>query len=191
MNKSKFIFTIGAFLFLAVLISACSTQVQVEEEVIVKSAVNPNSHNHPANKCTNSVTHTHPNGARAHKHHYVCKKGNKNTKNSHTHPANKCTNSIRHTHPNGAKAHKHHYVCKEGSGNNVAKNMHAHPTQKCTNSTQHAHAYNPGHKHKYACNSGSYSRGGNAHTHPKTSLTRSRRHVHPGGNRNHNHLYAR
>ncbi len=33
-----------------------------------------NLHKHPSNKCTNSVTHTHPNGARAHQHRYSCKK---------------------------------------------------------------------------------------------------------------------
>nr|CAA6825327.1 MAG: SH3 domain-containing protein [uncultured Thiotrichaceae bacterium] len=34
----------------------------------------PNSHAHPSNECTNSVTHTHPNGAGSHQHHYSCKK---------------------------------------------------------------------------------------------------------------------
>ncbi len=36
--------------------------------------VDANLHKHPSNKCTNSVTHTHPNGARAHQHRYSCKK---------------------------------------------------------------------------------------------------------------------
>jgi len=189
MNKSKFIFTIGAFLFLAVLISACSTQVQIDGKTVTKAAVDPNSHSHPANKCTNSVTHTHPNGAGVHKHHYVCKKGNKNTKNSHTHPANRCTKSIRHSHPSGAKAHKHRYSCKV-AGPRVARNMHSHPAQRCTKSTKHAHPYKAGHTHRYSCRGGSRV-GGNAHTHPANSLTRSMRHVHPGGNRKHNHHYAR
>ncbi len=33
------------------------------------------AHTHPANECTNSVTHSHPNGGSAHTHNYACKPG--------------------------------------------------------------------------------------------------------------------
>lgn len=33
------------------------------------------SHNHPANSCTNSVTHSHPNGGAQHEHSYACQPG--------------------------------------------------------------------------------------------------------------------
>ncbi|MEE9351903.1 MAG: hypothetical protein V3U78_06550, partial [Thiotrichaceae bacterium] len=52
-----------------------------------------NSHTHPAQpNCTNSVTHTHPNGAKSHHHKYSCsgmKKPHRATGNkwTHRHPA--------------------------------------------------------------------------------------------------------
>ncbi|MEZ5449737.1 MAG: hypothetical protein R3E89_12420 [Thiolinea sp.] len=37
--------------------------------------MNPDTHTHPAIPgCTNSTTHTHPNGARPHTHRYSCRK---------------------------------------------------------------------------------------------------------------------
>ncbi|MEZ5479258.1 MAG: SH3 domain-containing protein [Thiolinea sp.] len=82
-----------------------------------------NSHTHPANRCTRSVTHSHPNGQNAHEHHYSCEpraKAPQNVRpvvlpadnaNTHSHPANRCTRSVTHTHPNGARTHEHHYSC--------------------------------------------------------------------------------
>ena len=40
------------------------------------------THSHPANPCTNSVTHTHPNGNRPHTHHYSCLNNRSDTRAS-------------------------------------------------------------------------------------------------------------
>lgn len=87
---------------------------------------NANGHTHPANRCTRSITHTHPNGANSHQHNYSCQPNQQNTANqqsqpqrpvnnanTHRHPANRCTNSITHTHPNGAGQHNHRYSCTQ------------------------------------------------------------------------------
>ncbi len=93
---------------------------------------NANRHTHPANRCTRSVTHSHPNGANPHKHHYSCDSNTRQQRpvrknnqtayprqstdpNAHTHPRNECTNSITHTHPNGARAHQHRYSCQRNA----------------------------------------------------------------------------
>lgn len=104
---------------------------------ISRTQNNANTHTHPSNRCTRSVTHTHPNGARPHKHNYSCDPNGSNTQvntnapapavksnyqanvpadpNLHTHPRNECTNSVTHSHPNGARPHQHHYSCKKAT----------------------------------------------------------------------------
>lgn len=107
---------------------ADSKQVTQQPAPVPVQKNNANSHTHPANRCTRSVTHTHPNGANAHKHHYSCDpktqqqrpvKNNQTTypadPNSHTHPRNECTNSVTHTHPNGAGSHQHRYSCQRNA----------------------------------------------------------------------------
>ena len=58
------------------------------------------AHTHPANKCTNSVSHSHPNGGNTHKHKYDCSPGSSTYSPkpsvAHTHPAQKCTRSVSH-----------------------------------------------------------------------------------------------
>ncbi len=93
-----------------------------------------NSHTHPAQpKCTNSVTHTHPNGAKSHHHKYSCRgmvkhqprraaTGNKWT---HRHPAiPRCTDSVTHTHKFNNRGHHHKYSCKGAKGKGSV-NVHA------------------------------------------------------------------
>ena len=114
-----------------------------------------NSHTHPANRCTRSITHSHPNGKRPHKHHYSClgNKGNKKSSdpNAHTHPANKCTRSITHTHPNGKRKHVHHYSCLGNRKANTG-NGHRHPANRCTRSIFHSHPNGKRkHVHRYSC----------------------------------------
>jgi hypothetical protein len=83
----------------------------------------PNAHTHPANKCTNSITHTHPNGARTHNHRYSCKGNTRRSgghrggnKWSHVHPAiPNCTDSITHTHKYQNRNHSHKYGCRGGN----------------------------------------------------------------------------
>ena len=167
MNKSKILLSTSAFLFIAVLTSACSSNQQISNEAVAVAAtkssntsnmIKGDAHTHPANKCTNSITHTHPNGKRKHTHHYSCKGAavaSASSANTHRHPANRCTKSTTHTHPGGKKPHTHKYVCK---GNDTR---------------------------------GNGTRNPNAHVHPANKWTHSMRHVHPGGNRKHTHHYGR
>ncbi len=98
-------------------------------EPAAEPKADPNSHTHPAQpNCTNSVTHTHPNGARSHSHRYSCKgmprraTGNKWT---HSHPAiPNCTDSITHTHKYNNRNHHHKYGCK-GGAKKSSVNVHA------------------------------------------------------------------
>ncbi len=154
-------------------------QQQVNTPVVVQN--NANAHTHPANRCTRSITHTHPNGGGTHKHHYSCDPSTNNAPapamksnyqanlpdpNSHNHPSNECTNSITHTHPNGAGSHQHRYSCDKNSNNAPAPvvksnyqanlpadpNSHRHPSNECTNSVTHTHPNGAGsHQHRYSC----------------------------------------
>lgn len=79
---------------------------------MAKKVASADSHKHPANKCTKSVMHAHPNGKGKHAHRYSCQGGGQqaNTGQGHLHPANSMTNSVRHSHPNGGtRKHTHHY----------------------------------------------------------------------------------
>jgi len=116
------------------------------------ASANKNAHTHPKNKCTNSITHTHPNGAKSHVHRYSCQ-GNQeaNNEDSHQHPANRCTRSVTHNHPNGKRTHEHRYSC-QGNTTTTDANAHTHPKQKCTNSVTHSHPNGKNdHEHKYSC----------------------------------------
>ena len=154
MNISKFLVTTGAFLLLAVVISACSVQVQNEEKVAVTSErmkVLGTAHTHPANECTNSITHTHllPGGSKVHKHAYSCKGKAPKSADTHRHPANKCTRSTTHTHPNGKRAHSHKYVCQAKA--TPRGNAHVHAANSLTRSMRHVHpGGNRKHNHHYS-----------------------------------------
>lgn len=154
MNISKVLATVGAFLLLAVIISACSVQVQTKEAAAVNTKVvaDPNAHTHPANQCTKSITHSHrlPGGLKKHTHHYSCKGKVTKSVNTHRHPANKCTKSTTHTHPGGNRGHTHKYVCKSGGGHNYG-NAHVHPANSLTRSMRHVHpGGNRKHNHHYS-----------------------------------------
>ncbi len=156
MNISKFLVTIGAFLLLAVIISACSMQVQYEEKIATTTnsaiiKVPSTAHTHPANECTNSITHSHPlpSGSKVHKHSYSCKGKVPKSINTHTHPANKCTRSTTHTHPNGKRNHSHKYACQAKAGSRG--NAHVHAANSLTRSMRHVHpGGNRKHNHHYS-----------------------------------------
>lgn len=122
------------------------------------SVADSNSHTHPANRCTRSVTHTHPNGKRSHTHRYSCMRNGQHRQatprvdpNTHTHPANKCTRSITHTHPNGKRKHTHNYSCQGNAKINTG-NAHRHPANQCTRSIFHSHPNGKRpHTHRYSC----------------------------------------
>ena len=90
----------------------------------------PNSHTHPAQpNCTNSVTHSHPNGSKPHHHKYSCSGMKRPAGNrwTHRHAAiPNCTDSVTHTHKYSNRNHHHKYSCKgarKGGGGSV--NVHA------------------------------------------------------------------
>ena len=144
--------SIASIMLAGLLVSGCGmlgagvsqTQNVVAPKKAKVAVKNPNTHVHPANKCTNSVTHTHASGSKPHKHRYSC--GPKRSANSHRHPANRCTKSIYHSHPNGKKAHKHRYSCQ--SKRAVNANTHRHPANRYTHSVTHTHP-NGARKHNH------------------------------------------
>ena len=183
--------TFGSVLLAGMLVSACSQQNN--DEAMVKEATPTGvGHTHPANECTNSIKHTHPNGGGAHKHRYSCKGNARNNMgaNQHKHPANKCTRSIAHAHPNGKRTHNHKYSC-QGNAKNVGANQRRHPANKCTRSIAHAHPNGKRtHSHKYSCQGNAKNVGANQHRHPANKCTRSISHSHPNGKRTHKHSYS-
>ena len=156
MKIIKVLTTVGGLLLLAIIISACSVQVQTKEaaavDVTKKVMSDPNAHTHPANRCTNSITHSHrlPGGSRKHTHRYSCKGKATRSANTHRHPANKCTRSTTHTHAGGNRAHTHKYICRPGGRRNYG-NAHVHPANRLTRSMRHVHpGGNRRHTHHYA-----------------------------------------
>ena len=129
--KIKTVLTLGTLFAGSVLLSACSQNVAevappkekvvVIKKIIIKKPIaaettvnaTADTHSHPKNECTNSVTHTHPNGKNAHKHHYSCKNSGKPGEVAHTHPANDCTREFSHAHPNARQGHVHDYRCNK------------------------------------------------------------------------------
>ncbi len=128
---------------------------------------NAETHTHPANRCTRSVTHAHPTNNSAHEHRYSCQRGQQvqpkqrqvmQDANSHSHPANRCTRSVTHSHPTtSSSSHEHRYSCQESrqvqsQQRQPATQMHSHPANRCTNSVTHDHANgNNAHDHRYSC----------------------------------------
>ena len=152
--KTNTRFSLGIILVAGLFLSACSqtggsggaSQQSTDEGATVATGT---AHTHPANECTNSISHTHPNGAGAHKHRYSCK-GNGSMAGQHRHPANKCTKTVSHAHSSGKGTHAHRYSCK-GNGRSSSANGHFHPANSMTNSTRHNHPNGAGkHSHHYS-----------------------------------------
>ncbi len=150
MTKNKLVMTLSTLMVSTVLMSACSQQVQSDPTPGSKTSRFASvAHTHLANKCTNTVTHSHPNGGTAHKHRYSCQPNVPKSKNTHTHPTNKCTNSTTHTHPNGKHKHAHRYSCQT-SNTGYKGNAHIHPANSKTRSIRHVHPNgNTEHTHNY------------------------------------------
>lgn len=97
---------------------SCNTP-KIEPVVTTKPAVVASGHTHPANRCTKSIRHNHPNGNRSHSHKYSCGGSVRGNKWTHGHPANKCTKSVKHTHKYKSR-HNHKYSCQgNGGGNSI------------------------------------------------------------------------
>ena len=166
---------------------------------------NANTHRHPANRCTRSISHTHANGANTHSHRYSCKNNGRQQQtaytprqngNTHRHPANRCTRSISHTHANGANKHSHRYSCQNNNRgrqqvSQTNRLQHTHGKSQCVSAIIHAHKGGD-RTHRHQCpSSGNRNQSGNRHTHPANSLTRARTHSHPFQDRRHSHRYGR
>lgn len=120
---------------------AAPQPVSYKTPVNVNYQPDVNEHNHPSNRCTRSITHSHANGQGAHRHNYSCDPNQQQTMNisrkrpanvvanydtsGHTHPRNECTNSITHSHPNGENTHNHRYSCKSNTQVMSAPKYHA------------------------------------------------------------------
>ena len=151
---------LGIVLITGSIVSACSSQVQNEPLASVastpvassKPVVDALAHTHPANECTNSITHTHPNGDNQHEHNYQCSpKAIATDSGAHTHPANELTRSISHSHPNGKNDHQHRYGGQKPSVNNAGGEGHVHPANSLTLSTRHSHPNGQSaHSHSYS-----------------------------------------
>ena len=99
---------------------SCNTP-KVEPVVTTRPAAVASGHAHPANKCTKSVRHNHPNGKRSHSHKYSCGGAVRGNRWTHGHPANKCTKSVKHTHKSKGR-HNHKYSCQgksKGGGRSI------------------------------------------------------------------------
>lgn len=163
---------------------------------------NADTHKHPANKCTRSISHTHANGSGNHSHRYSCKNNRqqqtaytpKQNSNTHRHQANRCTRSISHTHA-GAKNHSHRYSCQNQRGRQQVSQtnrlQHTHGKSQCVSAINHAHKGGD-RMHRHQCPSrGNNNQSGNRHTHAANSLTRATTHSHPYQDRSHSHRYGR
>lgn len=176
-----------------------------------------NTHSHPANECTRSVSHTHPNGVKQHTHRYSCKGKatqqhtqvqvhTQNNANTHTHPRNQFTNAVTHTHASGSAQHSHNYGGQrqvqaqpqvQVRAPNTA-NTHSHPANECTRSVSHTHPNGANqHSHRYSCQGKatqqvqvSVPNSTNTHTHPRNQLTNAVTHTHASGNSQHQHNYG-
>jgi len=96
--------------------SAIQHDPAVATEATKAPVADANSHTHPAQpNCTDSVTHTHPNGANSHNHRYSCHGMKKATGNKWTHrhaAIPRCTDSVNHTHKFNNRGHHHKYTCR-------------------------------------------------------------------------------
>ena len=142
-------------------------------QVVQQRPVNTaNTHTHPANRCTRSVSHTHPNGVNQHTHRYSCqgqatqqqpqvqvRAVAQTNANTHTHPRNQFTNAVTHTHASGSSQHKHNYggqrqvqqpQVQVRAVTQTSANTHTHPRNQFTNAVTHTHASGSAqHSHNY------------------------------------------
>ena len=148
------------------------TRKQKAAPYVPQTVNTANTHTHPANQCTRSVSHTHPNGANQHTHRYSCQgKATQQQQpkvqvrapsnaNTHTHPRNQFTNAVTHTHASGSSQHKHNYGGQQRQVQQqqpqvqvrapASANTHTHPRNQFTNAVTHTHASGSAqHRHNY------------------------------------------
>lgn len=178
------------------------------QQYVTKSDNAANTHSHPANRCTRSVSHTHPNGANQHTHRYSCQgQATQNlpqaqvrvvsNANTHTHPRNQFTNAVTHTHASGSAQHNHNYggqkqVQQQTQVQTQANpNTHTHPRNQLTNAVTHTHASGSAqHTHNYGGQKpapvqqqAQVATQSNmvTHIHPASQYNEQTQHTHPGG----------
>lgn len=113
---------------------------------------NSNSHSHPANQCTRSISHNHA-GPTNHSHRYSCQRGRQqvnNTKNrlQHTHGKSQCVSAVAHAHKGGDTIHRHQ--CPSSGRSAQLGNRHTHQENALTLATTHSHPFQDRrHSHHY------------------------------------------
>jgi hypothetical protein len=96
----------------SLVISSCTMIGSRVQNAPTAMPLHPDTHRHPDNRCTKSITHTHANGINDHGHRYSCESQGRSRGSAgtlHSHPANEMTRSMKHTHLNGENEHDHHY----------------------------------------------------------------------------------
>jgi hypothetical protein len=87
--------------------AACSNNSELGSTSELNNSISI-SHTHPANKCIDAVTHSHPNGNKKHLHYFHHCEASGVISNAHSHPSkSSITGFFRHVHPNGANKHTH------------------------------------------------------------------------------------
>ncbi len=132
----------------------------VTNQRVVLTTNNSNTHTHPANGCTRSITHTHVSPNPNHVHRYNCQGRNNQqavqqrptyygaSNLQHTHGKSQCVSAISHSHKNGDTIHRHE--CPSSSRNTATGGRHSHPANAMTRATTHSHPYQDRrHTHTY------------------------------------------
>jgi uncharacterized protein YraI len=132
------------------------------EGTIYRPQETSNTHAHPANRCTSSLSHRHA-GPVDHSHSYSCEANDVRGEQQlvaqptdytvnrfqHTHGKSQCVNAISHFHNGGDKIHRHECPKRSG-GRNQSSYNHTHPANSLTRASTHSHPYQDRrHQHQY------------------------------------------
>ena len=169
-----------------------------------------NSHSHPANRCTRSISHSHA-GPQGHSHRYSCQgqatqqQQAATDQNSHTHPRNQFSNAVTHSHASSTSNHRHNYgqngttQTQQPTVSSGTQVTHIHPQAQYNAKTTHTHSGGASrHLHDFllppaqraGAKQSTQTQDVNAHTHPKNQFTNSVTHSHANGVNNHSHSYG-
>lgn len=134
--------------------NAKTTDIYGKKRTAYTPKQNTNTHRHPANQCTRSISHSHI-GSANHKHSYSCQnnKGRqqvnyRTNRLQHSHGKSQCVSAIGHTHKGGDNIHRHE--CPASRNNAQSGNKHTHPANSLTRATTHSHPFqDQRHSHRY------------------------------------------
>jgi uncharacterized protein YraI len=133
-----------------------TTDIYGQQRTTYTPRQNGNTHSHPANQCTRSISHNHA-GPVNHSHRYSCQnKGGgrqhqvNRTSNrlQHTHGKSQCASAVSHLHKGGDTIHRHQ--CPSNGRSAQLGNRHTHQANSLTRATTHAHPFQDRrHSHHY------------------------------------------